>query len=351
MIQDMSLELPHRLSHVPDRAHRSVLGWFSVLWLLLAGLMVLDLWLWQAEIFASQSSMGWQLEEDLAKDRESDGKAGKDGTAAQLAAGQLSFGITLVREIPRKHLDYIAPPVLDAPKAFDGTLPPPPKYALDKPTPQAIKGPGDPNPQSVKGSAEGAADIASTNGAGEAGAPSAGGNGMGNSDAAAPGANGSKGAGTGRGGKGLTGQRVAGDAIAALITGWTLIGSEGAFDGSEPSPEDMARNRIPWQVYYAPDGTLQARWTMLYARKPHAPLELITFNERGTWNIQGDDLCQSIKRWGYGLPVCFHMHKAEQAGQTALALYYGGCGGLTRCYAGRLGPEGIIYQGKIGFDD
>jgi hypothetical protein len=174
---------------------------------------------------------------------------------------------------------------------------------------------------------------------------------MGQSDAAALGGSGQKGAGNGRGGKGIVGTRVAGDAIAAEIQGWTLVGSEGAFDGSEPSADDPARARVPWQVYYAPDGTLMARWTMLYARKPHAPLELVTFNEKGTWTIQGDNLCQKIPRWGYGLPVCFQMHKVVQAGQTQLALYYEECGGLMRCYAGRLGPEGVIRQGKVGFDD
>ncbi len=351
MIHDMHLELPHRLVSPPDRAGRAVFGWFSGIILLLLALICLDWWLWRQSQFQSQSSIGWRNEEDLTKDRESDGRAGKNGAAAKMAAGELTFGITLVREMPRKTLVVVTPPSLEAPKDIDGKLPPPPKFALDKPTPQVAKGPIQDMAQSVRGSAEGTTDKPAAEGGREAGADAAGGSGMGNTDAGAPGGNGSKGAGNGRGGKGITGQRVAGDAIVAQITGWTLIGSEGAFDGSEPSPEDVARNRIPWQVYYAPDGTLMARWTMLYARKPHGPLELVTFNEKGTWNIQGDDLCQSIKRWGYGLPVCFHMYKVDQDGQTALALYYGGCGGLTRCYAGRLGPEGIVHQGKVGFDD
>jgi hypothetical protein len=43
------------------------------------------------------------------------------------------------------------------------------------------------------------------------------------------------------------------------------------------------------------------------------------------------------------------MRKVEASGETNVALYYTKCGGLMRCYAGRLGPEGVIRQGKIGF--
>ena len=319
MIEDMRLELPHRLGWPPDKAGMRVALWFFGLWLL-AGLVLILAYLAQNRGWIeTRTSLGWRQEEDLAKGPASDGPS-----------GGLQMGVTLVRSLPRvkARLDM---PSLPAPPSSIGTLAPP-KFAATKPVAAAQ-----------------IADAPAQSSDQPPGNPTAQSEGLNDRPTGAEGGAAKTGAGSGRGDKGISGVAVAGSEIAAALTGWTLIGTEGAFDGSEPSEDDERRAKIPWSVYYAPDGKLIARWTQLYARVPHGRLEPVTFEESGTWSIQGEELCQSVPRWGYGLPNCFHMRKVEAGGDTNVALYYTKCGGLMRCYAGRLGPEGVIRQGKVGF--
>ncbi len=56
------------------------------------------------------------------------------------------------------------------------------------------------------------------------------------------------------------------------IAGQTLRGTEGFADGSAPG-HIPSRSEYPWQVYYAPDGNLEARFRRIGARVPHAAME------------------------------------------------------------------------------
>jgi hypothetical protein len=130
------------------------------------------------------------------------------------------------------------------------------------------------------------------------------------------------------------------------LIGNTFKGTEGFADGSAP-PDVTTREEYSWQVYYAPDGTLEARFQRWGTAKPHAPVEVRTYQVQGTWAIDADgQLCQAIPRVGSGATVCYDV---ERAGRR-FALYYESCGALTRCYAGRLGPEGEILPGRIFAD-
>lgn len=127
------------------------------------------------------------------------------------------------------------------------------------------------------------------------------------------------------------------------ISNQTVRGTEGFADGSAP-PGVETRSEYPWQVYYAPDGTLEARFRRLAARTPHGPIEELDFVEKGTWRITGDgDLCQTIPRVGYGIEVCFYM---DRRGDRIAFYFSNQCGAYNRCYPGRLGPEGEIVPGR-----
>jgi hypothetical protein len=130
------------------------------------------------------------------------------------------------------------------------------------------------------------------------------------------------------------------------FAGRTFRGSEGFADGSAPITDDN-RNPFSWQIYYAIDGTLEARFRRFGAVVPHGPLFDKVFRVPGTWRIDDGWLCQTIPAYGSGAEVCYDV---DFRGRRA-AMYYATCGALTRCYEGRLGPEGEFFQGKQFVED
>jgi hypothetical protein len=138
------------------------------------------------------------------------------------------------------------------------------------------------------------------------------------------------------------GEYVRGAQIAAILQGWTLVGTEGGFDGST-GDNSKTRTTFRWEAYYAPDGSVEVRFETLGADVPHGRIGLQSFADKGSWSIQGDLLCQKIEDVGYGVPICFEVHHKDG---NRVAMYYAECGGLLRCYRGRLGPEGIILPGR-----
>ncbi len=54
------------------------------------------------------------------------------------------------------------------------------------------------------------------------------------------------------------------------------------------------------------------------------------------------NLCQTIPKVGWGTEVCYYLDRRG----TRIAMYYETCGAFTRCYPGRLGPEGEMFPGR-----
>lgn len=126
------------------------------------------------------------------------------------------------------------------------------------------------------------------------------------------------------------------------IAGQTLRGTEGFADGSAPS-HITTRSEYPWQVYYAPDGNLEARFRRIGARVPHAAMEELDYVEFGKWRMDAEaNLCQTIPKVGWGVEVCYYLDRRARR----IAMYYESCGAFTRCYPGRLGPEGEMFPGR-----
>src|SRR5262249_40367735 len=67
----------------------------------------------------------------------------------------------------------------------------------------------------------------------------------------------------------------------------TLRGSEGFADGSAPPAQEESRSEFPWQVYYAANGNLEARFVRIGAPVPHAPMEELSYVEFGKWRVDG----------------------------------------------------------------
>lgn len=123
----------------------------------------------------------------------------------------------------------------------------------------------------------------------------------------------------------------------------TFRGTEGFADGSSPPGATETRSEYPFQIYYAANGTLEARFRRLGSRVPHGDITEIDYVETGTWRINEDgDLCQTIPKVGWGTEVCYWFDRKGDR----MALYYTACGAFNRCYPGRLGPEGEIVPGK-----
>jgi len=139
----------------------------------------------------------------------------------------------------------------------------------------------------------------------------------------------------------VIGQRL-GD-LRRLLAGYTLRGTEGFVDGSAPDEEDH-RTAFRWEVYYDPDGTLEAHFRRVGSRVPHAPMEELDYVERGTWTVENGNLCETIPGVGSGSTVCFELTRSQG---TKIQLYYTSCGAMTRCYPGRLGPEGELFPGRV----
>lgn len=138
------------------------------------------------------------------------------------------------------------------------------------------------------------------------------------------------------------GDYLRGAQIAQVLQGWTLVGTEGGWDGST-GDNAKTRHTFRWQAYYAPDGSVEVRFETYGATEAHGRIRVRDYADTGSWTIQGDLLCQKIEDVGYGVPVCFEVHHKEG---NRVAMYYAECGGLHRCYRGRLGPEGIILPGR-----
>jgi len=131
--------------------------------------------------------------------------------------------------------------------------------------------------------------------------------------------------------------------LRSLLAGYTMRGSEGFVDGSAPEEEDN-RTAFPWQVYYGPDGSLEVHFRRIGARVPHGAMEELDYEEHGVWTIDAGELCQTIPRVGSGSTVCFELRRASA---TKIRMYYTRCGAMTRCYPGRLGPDGELFPGRV----
>jgi hypothetical protein len=126
------------------------------------------------------------------------------------------------------------------------------------------------------------------------------------------------------------------------IANQTLRGTEGFSDGSAPADVGI-RFEFPWQIYYSPDGKLEARFRRIASRVPHGPMEEVDFVEFGRWRMNEEgDLCQTIPKVGWGTEVCYWLDRRG----SRIAMYYADCGAFYRCYPGRLGPEGEMFPGR-----
>lgn len=151
-----------------------------------------------------------------------------------------------------------------------------------------------------------------------------------------------RGLGSGNADTGRPGAYVPGAELRELLNGWTLRGSNGFADGSTTYENDRRRQEIPWRVYYRSNGQLVARWERYGSAYAHGPRAMRWYERNGTWTIEGDVLCQRIRSWGSNGTTCFEVHRDGDH----IAMYYSHCRGVARCYPGRLGPEGIMVEGR-----
>ncbi len=138
------------------------------------------------------------------------------------------------------------------------------------------------------------------------------------------------------------GQFVSGKEMKKILSGWTLIGTNGFADGSLGRADERVRHDVNWRVYYRRDGYLYARFSKQAAKTPHGDITLREFWSWGRWWIKDNWLCQSIDKWFYGGEACFEVRRKDKQ----MALYYASCWGISRCYEGRLGPSGFIFPGR-----
>lgn len=271
---------------------------------------------WASEMTASlRGGTGFGEDEALRQAAEST-QGGREGRPERVRWRE-AVEITVTRESMLRP----APPPPPTSMLRDADVPPLP----ERPRPPRF---ADTDPSASGAPAAGTPDALADQGqrSGQAGAPS----GMA-----------AQGAGAGGSDRPRRGDAVSGAEIASALTGRTLIGTEGFYDGSAPQNRDN-RSSYPWIVYYAPDGMLEARFVKIGSAAIHGPLIDRHFRERGTWTIEGDMLCQAIDRWGDAIPVCFEVHMQGDA----VAMYYADCGALIRCFTGRLGPEGVMVPGR-----
>ncbi len=300
-------------------------------------LLALLLWPELFRLSPAPSDGGWADEIELsASPRASDGPQGRALSPRPASSPEdepTEMRITVVWSLPPVEPEpEIPPPRIDAPS----DIPPPP---VDKPR-EAPKPPDvaeAPPPSETPGEAPGDSPPAPR---GEE--PSEGGPGSRDDPAGAPAGQG-EGRGEGRADpKDRPGTFLTGDQIAEKIQGWTLIGTEGAWDGSTPDNQ-RTRTAFKWEAYYDPNGTVEVRYQTFGAATPHGAVGVRERRDEGPYSIQGDLLCQNLEDLSYGLPVCFEVHAREG---NRLAMYYVSCEGLTRCFPGRLGPEGIVVPGR-----
>ncbi len=310
-------------------------------------LAFVPMWLEDRLPLTEAGGHGWADEVDL--------KASKDSSDGAEGAGQEDAVAThkLRGDKPDRlevQVVYLAKemPKLPEPEV-DLNLPPlPPRITIATDIPDPVEKPREPvqqNPERLSNT-DTPSEAAS---AGEVGAArianenSLGGSGSRDNPEGSPAGADSSGAGAGNSDrKARDGDYLRGDQIAQVLQGWTLIGTEGGWDGST-GDNAKTRHTFRWQAYYDPDGSVEVRFEQYGAAVPHGRIDVRQYADSGSWTIQGDLLCQKIEDVGYGVPVCFEVH---QKPGNRIAMYYAECGGLHRCYRGRLGPEGVVFPGR-----
>ncbi len=310
-------------------------------------LAFLPMWLDDAPPLSEAGGEGWASEVEL--------KAAKDSSdGAQGAGAETSVATHKLRGDKPDKLEvqvvYLAKemPKLPEPEV-DLNLPPlPPRVTIETEVAEAVEKPREPiqqQPERLSNTADPSTDAS----AGEVGAARIanenhlGGSGSRDRAEGSPAGEDSNGAGSGNSDrKARDGDYLRGSQIAQILQGWTLVGTEGGWDGST-GDNSQTRHTFRWQAYYAPDGSVEVRFETFGASEPHGRIDVREFKDTGSWTIQGDLLCQKIEDVGYGVPVCFEVHHKDG---NRVAMYYAECGGLHRCYRGRLGPEGIILPGR-----
>ncbi len=310
-------------------------------------LALVPMWIEDVLSLSEAGGAGWADEIELKASRESSDGAQGAGDEAVAATHRMRGDKPDKLEI---QVVYLAKetPALPEPEV-DLNLPPlPPRVAIETEVAEAVEKPREPiqkQPERLSNTDQ-PSDAAS---AGEVGAArvgdqnNLGGSGSRDQAQGSPVGHDSSGAGSGNSDRlARQGDYLRGAQIAEILQGWTLVGSEGGWDGST-GDNASTRHTFRWQAYYAPDGSVEVRFETYGATVAHGSISVRNYRDTGAWTIQGDLLCQKIKEVGYGVPVCFEVHHKEG---NRIAMYYAECGGLHRCYRGRLGPEGIVVPGR-----
>jgi len=319
-----------------------------VLSLLLHGAMFALLIDWALNAAQPDGGGGWAESIGITADggyQGRDGNEQRNASGAQSSADDDIFRVTMMRMPPRieppKNVDVGERQIVEAPNMENRIVADVPEAIpiiprTETEAPQPLLPPDDAEETSASPSDDASDDLAAGD---EAGDPSAGGNAV-----VAGGANGTD-AGSG-GGEGRTrgprlGDFLPGPELQDALIGFTIIGTEGFYDGSTPDNE-ATRTTFEWQAYYDPSGEIEARFIRPAAEVHHGPIAPRRFYESGTWEVSGNLLCQRIEKVGYGTRICFEVHRKG----NEIAMYYAECGALSRCYRGRLGPTGIIVRGR-----
>ncbi len=308
----------------------------------------LPYWLADPLPLAEAGGAGWADEVELKAAKDSSDGAQGAGEQATIATHKIKGNKPDKLEI---QVVYLAKekPKLPEPEG-DLNLPPlPPRVTIETEVAEQVeekpREPVQQQPERLSNTDQASAAAA----AGEVGAAKVanennlGGGGSRDTAAGSPAGDAANGAGSGNSDrKARDGDYVRGNQIASILQGGTLVGTEGGWDGSTG---DNAKTRITfrWEAYYAPDGTVEVRFETYGSTVPHGPIGVQRFSDTGSWSIQGDLLCQKIEDVGYGVPICFEVHHKDG---NRVAMYYAECGGLHRCYRGRLGPEGVVLPGR-----
>lgn len=312
-------------------------------------LAFLPYWLEENTISLSEAGgHGWAEEVELKAAKDSSDGAQGAGEQATIATHKLRGDKPDKLEV---QVVYLAKetPKLPEPEV-DINLPPlPPRISIETEVAEEVQEKPREQPQDQPERLSDVADASADPSAGEVGATkiadenNLGGGGSRDKAAGSPTGEDANGAGSGNSDrKARDGDYVRGDQIAQILQGWTLVGTEGGWDGST-GDNSQTRTTFRWEAYYDPDGSVEVRFETYGAEVPHGPIGVLSYSETGSWSIQGDLLCQKIEDVGYGVPICFEVHHKDG---NRVAMYYAECGGLHRCYRGRLGPEGVVLPGR-----
>ncbi len=333
---------------VPQRQRRPYLRLGLFLSLLLHGAMFALLVEWALDAYNPDGGGGFAESIGITADggfQGRDGNERRNASGADASADEDVFRVTMMRMPPRieppKDVDVGERQIVQAPnmetrivKDVPEAIPIIPRTETE--APQSLLPPEEDEETSASPADAVSDDLAQGN---EPGDPSDGG-----SAVVAGGANGTD-IGSGGGQGRTTGPRVGdfmpGPELQDALIGFTIIGTEGFYDGSTPD-NSATRTTFEWQAYYDPSGEVEARFIRPAAEVHHGPVAPRRFNESGRWEVSGNLLCQRIEKVGYGTRICFEVHRKG----NEIAMYYAECGALSRCYRGRLGPTGIIVRGR-----